>query len=79
MEENKIAIRLKGQGDSWIEYTGNKDETNVVYKSITEFLEYYVTKTSYKGDFILSPLKGTISIVTDKKPEKKKFNLYGDY
>lgn len=76
MEKNKIAIRLVGKGDSWVEYTGLKDEEGTVYKSLTEFLEYYVTKTKYKGDFILSPSKGSIFITSEIKPEIKKFNLY---
>lgn len=79
MEKNTlIARRIKGKGDTWEEVTGLKDEQ--AYISLTLVLEAYVTKTNYKGDFILSPLKGEIHII-DKEPkvlEKKKFNLYDE-
>jgi len=91
MEKNiLIARRIVGKGDCW-QYCYEKegkilyDPNNFqeIFKSITELLEDYVTKTKYKGDFKLCPLKGEIHIieyVNDgvKESPVKKFNLYDE-
>lgn len=79
MEKNKlVATRIKGKGDTWVLVD---DETPIEYPSLTEILEAYVTKTGYKGDYKLSPLKGELYILVEKEnppPEVKKFNLYDE-
>lgn len=80
MENKKlIARRIKGKGDTWEEITGLKDEKQ--HTSLTDMLEYYVTKTGYVGDYLLCPLKGEIYIIENipNIVKDKKFNLYGDY
>jgi hypothetical protein len=45
-------------------------------------LEGYFVKHQYKGNFVISPSKGEIYMITTEEvvaPPPKKFNIYGDY
>jgi hypothetical protein len=80
-----IAKRQIGNGDIWDLCTPDGtiifDGDGKGFPSLTHVLEKYFQKYEYKGDFIISPSKGKIYILTTEEvtpPEPKKFNIYGD-
>lgn len=89
MEQEKnilIAKRVLGKGDTWNLCT---PEGTVIFNplygegipSLTHVLEEYFQKHQYVGNFVISPQKGEIYIITTEEvtPEPpKKFNIYGD-
>ena len=72
---SKIIAKRVPPGDRWKLVDQDK-----IYGSLIEVLESYVTQKGYKGDFVLSPLKGTISIPTEEKPQPpKQYSIYGEF
>ena len=74
----EIAQRVP-PGDRW-QLKGEKE----IKESLTEALEAYFQKTGKPAEFRLAPLKGKLYVITTeeqeiKKPEPKKFSIYGDY
>jgi len=59
------------------------DPKKIIHKSLTDTLEAYLNKTSFKGEYKLSPLDSKLyAIKTSEeeiKPEPiKRYNIYGD-
>lgn len=65
-------------GDRWTEING---DSNRIFPTLTEALEYYFQKTKQR-QYYIDAISGTISYVTqevDPEPEIQQFSIYGDY
>ena len=76
----EIAHRIKGKGDTW-----SLIENDQVYSSLTEVLNaYYLLSPDPKPSaFRLEPMNGVCYLISTeyveiKKPEPKKYNIYGE-
>lgn len=75
-----IATRVS-PGDRWI-LVGTEDIIEGLVPTLNEFM----STTGYRGDYVLSPLNGTIHIIEEddediivKNPSReKRFNIYGN-
>jgi hypothetical protein len=88
MEETKtketpiLIANRQAPGDRWslVEDIPN----GTIYKTLTDTLEAYMSKTGFKGNYKLSPLEGKLFAINAEeviieKPIEKKFSLYGEY
>jgi hypothetical protein len=79
-EHNELIATRIPPGDR---YSLVNDPKKIVYTSLTDTLEAYLTKTGFKGEYRLAPLDSKLyAIKTSEeeiKPEPiKKYNIYGD-
>jgi len=82
MEFPMLIARRQPPSDRWRLVSDEPDGT--IYKTLTDTLEAYMSKTEFKGDYKLSPLEGklfaiNVEEVIMEKPIEKKFSLYGEY
>lgn len=80
IEHNELIATRVPPGDR---YTLVDDPKKIVYTSLTDALEGYLTSTGFKGEYRLAPLDSKLyAIKTSEeeiKPEPiKKYNIYGD-
>ena len=78
VRETKIAKRVP-PGDRWQLVN---PEIDGVIEGLTNALERYLVETSYRGDYLLKPLKGELCIYEQEEVELEKptqtFDLYGE-
>ena len=79
-EQNVLIARRQAPGDRW---SLVDDSSNKIYKTLTDTLEAFMTKTGFKGEYRLAPLKSELYAITTTeevvKPEPiKKFSIYGE-
>lgn len=82
IEENILIARRVPQGDKWRLVANEPD--GPIHKSLTDTLEAYMTKTGFRGEYRLAPLKSELyAISTTEKPieveKEQKYSLYGEY
>ncbi len=71
-----IAIRVKGEGDTWQLVNSEKK-----HPSLTDALEAWFEINQENVEFRLAPLDSKLYVIRSKKvvsPPPKKYNLYGD-
>jgi len=86
-EKNILIARRMPPGDNWMLCTPDgtvifDTEYPKGFPSLTHVLEGYFVKHQYKGNFVISPSKGEIYMITTENVEvlpPKKFNIYGDH
>jgi hypothetical protein len=86
-EKNTLIARRVPPGDNWMLCTPDgtvifDTEYPKGFPSLTHVLEGYFVKHQYKGNFVISPSKGEIYMITTEKftPEPpKRFTIYGDH
>lgn len=81
-EKNILIARRVPPGDKYRLLANEPD--GPIHKSLTDTLEAYMTKTGFRGDYRLAPLKGelyTISTTEEEiKPEPiKQYSIYGEF
>jgi hypothetical protein len=82
VEENILIARRVPPGDKWRLVANEPD--GPLHKSLTDTLEAYMTKTGFKGEYRLAPLKSELYAIstTEKQVEVEKpqrYSLYGEY
>jgi hypothetical protein len=82
IEQNIIIARRVAPGDRWRLVANEPD--GPLHKTLTDTLEAYMTKTGFRGEYRLAPLKGELyAISTEEKvveqPKEQKFSIYGEY
>ena len=82
IEEYILIARRVPPGDKWRLVANEPD--GPVHNTLTDALEAYMTKTGFRGDYKLAPLKSELyAISTDEvevKPEpEKRYSIYGEY
>ena len=80
VEHNELIATRVPPSDRW---SLVDDPKKIVYKSLTDTLEAYLSTSGFKGEYKLAPLDSKLyAIKTTKeevKPEPiKKYNIYGD-
>ena len=81
--ENDILIaRRVPPGDKW-RLVAN-EPSGPVHKSLTDTLEAYMTKTGFRGEYRLAPLKSELYAIskTEKEIEpvqEQCYSIYGEY
>ena len=81
-EENILIARRVPPSDRWRLVENEPD--GPVHKSLTDTLEAYMTKTGFRGEYKLSPLKSELyaisTIEEEIKPEPiKQYSIYGEF
>ncbi|MDC0540049.1 hypothetical protein OAO15_00905 [bacterium] len=82
IEDYILIARRVPPGDKWRLVANEPD--GPVHKTLTDTLEAYMTKTGFRGEYRLAPLKSQLyAINTDEvevkiEPEKK-YSIYGEY
>ena len=82
VEEYILIARRVPPGDKW-RLVAN-EPYGPIHNTLTDALEAYMTKTGFRGDYKLAPLKSELyAIQTDEvevKPEpEKRYSIYGEY
>ena len=82
VEEYILIARRVPPGDKWRLVANEPD--GPVHNTLTDALEAYMTKTGFRGDYKLAPLKSELyAIQTDEievKPEpEKRYSIYGEF
>ena len=80
VEHNELIANRVPPSDRW---SLLNDPKKIIYNSLTDTLEAYLTQTGFQGEYRLAPLESKLyAIKTSKeeiKPEPiKKYNIYGD-
>jgi hypothetical protein len=81
-EKNILIARRVPPGDKYRLVANEPD--GPIHKSLTDTLEAYMTKTGFKGDYRLAPLKGELYAIStteeEIKPEPiKQYSIYGEF
>ena len=81
-ETNIIIARRVPPGDKWRLVANEPD--GQIHKTLTDTLEAYMTKTGFRGEYRLAPLKGELYAISTKEleieePVEQKFSIYGEY
>ena len=81
VEKNVLIARRVPPSDRWRLVADEPD--GPIHKTLTDTLEAFMTKTGFKGEYRLAPLKGKLYAITTTeevvKPEPiKKFSIYGE-
>jgi len=81
VEHNELIATRRPPGDSWFLVN---DPKKIIYNSLTDTLEAYLTKTGFKGEYRLSPLDSKLYAIktteSEIKPKPiKQYNIYGDF
>jgi len=82
IEKNILIARRQAPGDNW--YLVSDKLGGDIYKSLTAVLEAYMTKTGFKGEYKLAPLKSELYAIESEENEikeepPKRYSLYGEY
>ena len=82
VEEKILIARRVPPGDKWRLVANEPD--GPVHATLTDTLEAYMTKTGFKGEYRLAPLKSELFAVSSKEeivePEpEKRYSIYGEY
>ena len=69
---------------SYIIYMESRQKTEIVHKSLTDTLEAYMTKTGFKGEYRLAPLKSELYAITTEEvmitiEPIKQYSIYGEF
>ena len=80
VEHNELIATRVPPGDSWVLVD---DDKKIIHKSLTDTLEAYLNKTSFKGEYRLAPLDSKLYAIKTSEEEikiepVKKYNIYGD-
>jgi|TARA_R110000803_G_scaffold188286_1_gene250689 hypothetical protein len=81
-ETNILIARRVPPGDKW--RLAANEPSGPVHKTLTDTLEAYMTKTGFRGEYRLAPLKGELYAINAEEvkvtiPEEQKFSIYGEY
>ena len=81
-ETNILIARRVPPGDKW-RLIAN-EPNGPLHKTLTDTLEAYMTKTGFRGEYRLAPLKGELYAINTEEikvtiPEEQKFSIYGEY
>tara|TARA_B100000925_G_C21911709_1_gene431842 strand:+ start:349 stop:627 length:279 start_codon:yes stop_codon:yes gene_type:complete len=82
IEDNVLIARRVPPGDKWRLVANEPD--GQVHPTLTDTLEAYMTKTGFKGEYRLAPLKSELFAVNsteeiiEPEPEKR-YSIYGEY
>ena len=81
-ETNILIARRVPPGDKW-RLIAN-EPNGPLHKTLTDTLEAYMTKTGFRGEYRLAPLKGELYAINAEEvkitiPEEQKFSIYGEY
>lgn len=81
-EDYILIARRVPPGDKWRLVANEPD--GPLHKTLTDTLEAYMTKTGFRGEYRLAPLKSELyaisTTVTEIEPEKEqRFSIYGEY
>ena len=82
IENRTLIARRVPPGDKW-RLIANEPE-GPVHKSLTDTLEAYMTKTGFRGEYRLAPLKSELyAILTSEKEiepvKEQRYSIYGEY
>ncbi|MDC6464843.1 hypothetical protein PQZ39_00265 [bacterium] len=82
IEEKILIARRVPPGDKWRLVANEPD--GPVHATLTDTLEAYMTRTGFKGEYRLAPLKSELFAVSSKEeivePEpEKRYSIYGEY
>lgn len=82
VEEKILIARRVPPGDKWRLVANEPD--GPVHATLTDTLEAYMTKTGFKGEYRLAPLKSELFAISSKEeivePEpEKRYSIYGEY
>ena len=81
VEQKQLIAKRVPPGDRWSLVA---DPSGRVYDTLTDTLEAYMTKTGFKGEYRLAPLKSELFAVNsteeiiEPEPEKR-YSIYGEY
>jgi hypothetical protein len=81
-EENILIARRVPPGDKWRLVANEPD--GQVHPTLTDTLEAYMTKTGFRGEYRLAPLKSELYAVSTKEekieePKPQRYSIYGEY
>lgn len=81
-EENILIARRVPPGDKWRLVANEPD--GQVHPTLTDTLEAYMTKTGFRGEYRLAPLKSELyAILTTEKEiepvKEQRYSIYGEY
>jgi|TARA_R110000803_G_scaffold207129_1_gene274851 hypothetical protein len=82
IEQNMLIARRVPPGDKW-RLIAN-EPNGPIHKSLTDTLESYMTKTGFRGEYRLAPLKSELFAISAEEKEvqaeqEQKFSIYGEY
>lgn len=82
IENATLIARRVPPGDKWQLIANEPD--GPVHKSLTDTLEAYMTKTGFRGEYRLAPLKSELYaiLITEKEIEsvkEQRYSIYGEY
>jgi len=82
IEEKILIARRVPPGDKWRLVANEPD--GPIHATLTDTLEAYMTKTGFKGEYRLAPLKSELFAISSKEeivePEpEKRYSIYGEY
>tara|TARA_B110000977_G_scaffold199918_1_gene288710 strand:+ start:2535 stop:2816 length:282 start_codon:yes stop_codon:yes gene_type:complete len=82
IENATLIARRVPPGDKWQLIANAPD--GPVHKTLTDTLEAYMTKTGFRGEYRLAPLKSELyAILTTEKEiepvKEQRFSIYGEY
>jgi len=82
IEDYILIARRVPPGDKWRLIANEPDGT--IHKTLTDTLEAYMTKTGFRGEYRLAPLKSELyavsTTITEIEPEEEqRFSIYGEY
>ena len=82
IENRTLIARRVPPWDKWRLIANEPD--GPVHKTLTDTLEAYMTKTGFRGEYRLAPLKSELyAILTSEKEiepvKEQRFSIYGEY
>jgi len=82
IEDMILIARRVPPGDKWRLVANELD--GPLHKTLTDTLEAYMTKTGFRGEYRLAPLKSELYAIstTEKKIEpvkEQRYSIYGEY
>jgi hypothetical protein len=82
IEQNILIARRVPPGDKWRLVANEPD--GPLHKTLTDALEAYMTKTGFRGEYRLAPLKSELYAISTEEKEIKpveevKYSIYGEY
>ena len=81
-EKNILIARRVPPGDKWRLVANEPD--GPLHKSLTDTLEAYMTRTGFKGEYRLAPLKSELYAINAEEilvtiEPIKKYSIYGEF
>ena len=82
IEDYILIARRVPPGDKWRLVANEPD--GPVHKTLTDTLESYMTKTGFRGEYKLAPLKSELYAITTTEHEiepvqEQRYSIYGEY